>query len=134
VRFIDEHPQFGVEPICRVLTEAGWPIAPSTVRAFRAHPASVRQRRDDELAGHIVRVHKQNYGVFGARQVWLTLNREGIPVARCTVERLMRRLGLRGAVRGRRCARPCPTRALPGRVIWCSASSPSPRRTGCGWG
>jgi putative transposase len=102
VRFIDEHPQFGVEPICRVLTEHGWPIAASTVRAFRARPASARQRRDEELMGHIARVHKDNYGVFGARKVWLTLNREGIPVARCTVERLMRALGLRGAVRGRK--------------------------------
>jgi putative transposase len=102
VRFIDEHPRFGVEPICRVLTEHGWPIAASTVRAYRSRPASSRQRRDDELVEHIRRVHKENYGVFGARKVWLTLNREGIPVARCTVERLMRRLGLRGAVRGRR--------------------------------
>jgi putative transposase len=102
VRFVDEHPQFGVEPICRVLTEHGWPIAASTVRAFRARPASARQRRDAELAEQIARVHQQNYGVFGARKVWLTLNRDGIAVARCTVERLMRRLGLRGAVRGRR--------------------------------
>ena len=102
MRFIDEHPQFGVEPICRVLSEHGWPIAASTVRAFRARPASSRHRRDEELAGHIARVHRENYGVFGARKVWLTLNREGIPVARCTVERLMCRLGLRGAVRGRR--------------------------------
>jgi putative transposase len=102
VRFIDEHPQFGVEPICRVLTEHGLPIAPSTVRAFRTRPASSRQRRDEDLVEHIARVHKDNYGVFGARKVWLTLNREGIPVARCTVERLMRRLGLRGAVRDRR--------------------------------
>jgi putative transposase len=47
-------------------------------------------------------VHKENYGVYGARKVWLALNREGIPAARCTVERLMRQLGLRGAVRGRR--------------------------------
>jgi putative transposase len=102
VRFIDEHPQFGVEPICRVLTEHGWAIAPSTVRAYRARPASARQRRDEELAEHILRVHKENYGVYGARKVWLTLNREGIPVARCTIERLMRQLGLRGAIRGRR--------------------------------
>lgn len=102
MRFVDEHPQFGVEPICRVLTGAGWPIAASTVRAFRARPASARQRRDAELAEQIARVHKENYGVFGARKVWLTLNREGIAVARCTVERLMRQLGLRGAIRGRR--------------------------------
>jgi putative transposase len=102
VRFIDEHPQFGVEPICRVLTEHGWPIAASTVRAFRNRPASLRQRRDEELTEEIVRVHKENYGVFGARKVWLTLNREGIPVAKCTVERLMRAAGLRGAIRGRK--------------------------------
>jgi putative transposase len=102
VRFVDEHPQFGVEPICRVLSEAGWPIAASTVRAFRVRPASARQRRDEELAEQIARVHKENYGVYGARKVWLTLNREGIAVARCTVERLMRQLGLRGAIRGRR--------------------------------
>jgi putative transposase len=102
VRFINEHPQFGVEPICRVLTEHGWPIAASTVRAYRNRPVSWRQRRDDELVELISRVHKENYGVFGARKVWLTLNREGIAVARCTVERLMRQLGLRGAVRGRR--------------------------------
>ena len=95
MRFVDEHPQFGVEPICRVLSEAGWPIAASTVRAFRVRPPSARQRRDEELAEQIARVHKENYGVYGARKVWLTLNREGIAVARCTVERLMRQLGLR---------------------------------------
>jgi hypothetical protein len=75
-----------------VLTEAGWPIAPSTVRAWRSRPVSSRRRRDEELAGHIARVRKENYGVFGARKVWLTLNREGIPVARCTVERLVHHL------------------------------------------
>jgi putative transposase len=102
VTFIDEHPQFGVEPICRVLSEHGWPIAASTVRAFRGRPACPRRRRDEDLAEQIARVHKENYGVFGARKVWLTLNREGIAVARCTVERLMRQASLRGAVRGRR--------------------------------
>jgi putative transposase len=85
-----------------VLTEHGWPIAASTVRAYRNRPASSRQRRDEELMQHIARVHKDNYGVFGACKVWLTLKREGIEVARCTVERLMRRLGLRGVARGRR--------------------------------
>jgi putative transposase len=85
-----------------VLSEHGWPTASSTVRAFRNRPASSRQRRDEELVEHIARVHKDDYGVFGARKVWLVLNREGIGVARCTVERLMRQLGLRGAVRGRR--------------------------------
>jgi putative transposase len=93
---------FGVEPICRVLAEHGCPIASSTYRAFRSRPASARERRDQQLARHILRIHKENYHVYGARKVWLTLNREGMTVARCTVERLMRTLGLRGAVRGRK--------------------------------
>ena len=62
-----------------------------------AHGAAAPRR---ELAAEIARVHAENFGVYGARKVWLQLNREGIPVARCTVERLMRRDGLRGAVRG----------------------------------
>jgi hypothetical protein len=95
-----EHPRIGVEPICRVLTEHGWPIAASTVRAFRKRSASSRQRRDEEPMEHIARVHKENYGVFGARKVWLTLNRLGIPVAKCKVERLMRRLGVPQRVAG----------------------------------
>ncbi len=60
-----------------------------------------REQRDEELKVEITRVHTQNYGVYGARKVWLQLNRERIRVARATVERLMRELGLRGAVRGR---------------------------------
>jgi putative transposase len=102
VRFIDEHRKvFTVESICRVLTEHGWAIASSTYRAAVSRQPSVRARRDDELKAAIARVHADNYGVFGARKVWLVLNRQGIPVARCTVERLMRELGLRGVVRGK---------------------------------
>lgn len=102
VTFIDEHrAEYGVEPICRVL-----PIAPSTyysAKAVEADPtrASLRAQRDAWLCGQIRRVWEQNFFVYGARKVWLQLNREGISVARCTVERLMQRLGLRGAVRGR---------------------------------
>jgi putative transposase len=103
VTYIDEHRHlFGVEPICRVLSEHGWPIASSTYRAAKAALPSVRQRRDERLTQEIRRVHRGNYHAFGARKVWLTLNREGTPVARCTVERLMRQHGLRGVVRGRR--------------------------------
>ena len=58
-------------------------------------PPSARARRDEQLRAAITRVHQDNYGVYGARKVWLALNREGIPVARCTVERLMRELCLR---------------------------------------
>jgi transposase InsO family protein len=61
----------------------------------------VRARRDEWLTGQIRRVHEANYRVYDARKVWLTLNREGVAVARCTVERLMRRLGLQGVVRGK---------------------------------
>jgi putative transposase len=103
VRFISDHrTRFGVEPICRVLTEHGVPIAPSTYYdAIRRGP-SARAARDEQLKAAISRVHGENYGVYGARKVWLALNREGTPVARCTVERLMRELGLHGARRGRR--------------------------------
>ena len=103
VAFIDDHrAEYGVEPICRVL-----PIAPSTYYACKAlevdpTKASAQAQRDALLRPEIWRVFKQNFGVYGARKVWLQLNREGIVVARCTVERLMREMGLHGAVRGRR--------------------------------
>ena len=111
MRFIAAHAEqdagglrWGVEPICRVLSEHGCPIAPSTYYAARAAKAQPCKRalRDEQLKVDIARVHAQNYGVYGARKVWLALNREGIAVARCTVERLMGELGLVGARRGRR--------------------------------
>jgi putative transposase len=103
VRFISEHKnRFGVEPICRVLTQHGWPIAPSTYYDAARRAPSARTVRDEQLKAAISRVHKDNYGVYGARKVWLQLNREGTPVARCTVERLMRELDLAGARRGKR--------------------------------
>ena len=101
VTFIDDHRrEYGVEPICAVL-----PIAPSTYyshKAKEADPAlrSVRARRDEYLREQIERVWKDNLEVYGARKIWRQLLREGISVARCTVERLMRELGLKGAVRG----------------------------------
>ena len=76
-------------------------IAPSTYYEHLDREPTRREVRDDELKAHINRVHGANYGVYGARKVWLALNREGIEVARCTVERLMTDLGLRGAVRGK---------------------------------
>jgi putative transposase len=103
VSFIEDHRSaYGVEPICAVL-----PIAPSTYyehRARRRDPQrrSVRAQRDDELRVEIGRVWHQNFRVYGAAKVWQQLQREKIIAARCTVERLMRALGLRGAVRGRK--------------------------------
>ena len=103
VSFIDDHRgSYGVEPICRVL-----PIAPSTYyghQACQADPArlSERARRDAALRQEILRVWKANREVYGARKVWRQLHREGIEAARCTVERLMCKMGLRGVVRGRK--------------------------------
>ncbi len=102
VDYIDTHKQeFGVEPICRVLTEHGCPIASSTYYDTRDRPASARDLRDEFLTAEIARVHAENYSVYGARKVWLQLRREDIEVARCTVERLMRKLGLQGTRRGK---------------------------------
>lgn len=76
------------------------PIAPSTYYENIDREPSKRAVRDEELKIHIQRIHAANHGVYGARKVWLALNREGIAVARCTVERLMAELGLCGATRG----------------------------------
>lgn len=102
VAFIDEHRQvFGVEPICKVLTSHGLKIATSTYYAARNRRPSLRSGRDAELKTQISRVHADNFGVYGVRKVWRQLHREGIPVARCTVARLMHGLGLQGIRRGR---------------------------------
>jgi putative transposase len=95
--------RWGVEPICRVLTEHGTPIAPSTYydAIKRVRVVTETDVREERLMLAITRVHHANYGVYGARKVWLQLNREGSTVARCTVERLMNILGLQGARRGR---------------------------------
>ena len=101
--FIDEHRgRFGVEPICRVLSEHGCKIAPNTYYVFKKRPPSARAVRDEYLKGEITRVWEASIGgVYGADKVWSQLNREGMHVARCTVERLMRNLGLSGARRGK---------------------------------
>ena len=116
IAFIDEHREVdGVEPICKVL-----PIAPSTYHthaARRVDPAKAppRARRDAVLRGEIRRVWEANFGVYGVRKIWRQLGREGIGVARCTVARLMRAMGLKGVIRGKEIrttivdkAAPCP--------------------------
>jgi putative transposase len=88
VRFIDAHKgRFGVAPICRVLCEHGCKIAPSTYYDAKGRPPSKRALRGEEWKLEIARVHAEDYSVYGPRMVWLALNREGIEVARCTVER-----------------------------------------------
>lgn len=116
VSFIDAHRAvYGVEPICRVL-----PIAPSTYHAHvarRIEPTrrSARARRDDVLRPEVRRVFEENFRVYGVRKIWRQLRREGFDVARCTVARLMRRMGLAGVIRGKPVrttisdkAAPCP--------------------------
>jgi transposase InsO family protein len=103
VRYIDDHKdRFGVEPICAVL-----PIAPSTYYEQKAREDDPERRparavRDEALKPQIQRVWEENFRVYGAHKVWKQLNREGLRVARCTVERLMQALGLRGVVRGKK--------------------------------
>ena len=95
VSFIDAHRDvYGVEPICAQL-----PIAPSLYyehKARQADPARLppRLRRDETLKSEILRVHEENFDVYGVRKVWRQLGREDVVAARCTVERLMRSLGL----------------------------------------
>jgi len=102
IAFVDLHREhYGVESICRVL-----PIAPSTYYEAKAREVDPRRypprvQRDAVLSVEVQRVHAENFAVYGARKVWKQLGREGIATARCTVERLMVCLGLRGAVRGR---------------------------------
>ena len=95
---VDER-EVGVEPICAVLKKAGVQIAPSSYYAAKARQPSARSVRDAELVEDIQVAHKANLGVYGARKIHAELNREGVRVARCTVERLMRAEGLRGIPR-----------------------------------
>jgi len=108
-RYIDaSRAHFGVEPICKALQ-----IAPSTYYAARERPPSARQLRDEALKLKLGKAHTVHFGVYGARKLWRLLQREGTAVARCTVERLMRDLGLRGVVRGRRLRTTIPDDTVP---------------------
>jgi len=102
VAFIDRHrDQYGVEAICALL-----PTAPSSYYEYKARQIDAsrlpaRTHRERQLEGEIHRVWQENFQVYGVRKMWRQLNREAIAVARCTVARLMARMGLRGVVRGR---------------------------------
>jgi putative transposase len=115
IGFIDGHrASYGVEPICGVL-----PIAPSTYHehaARRSDPEKLpaRVKRDEALKPEIARVFKENFEVYGARKVWRQLKRESRDAARCTVERLMGEMGLRGVIRGRK-----PVTTIPDKAAVC---------------
>jgi len=113
--------QFGVGPACRALRQAGVAISPSGYYAARARPPPARAVRDAALEKQILRVYKDSGERYGAWKVWDQLNREGIAAARCTVERLMRKLGLRGVRRGGwkkpRTTVPDPSQDRPGDLV-----------------
>jgi putative transposase len=117
--------RFGVEPICQLL-----PIAPSTYYQHRKRRPSARAVRDAALQVEIRRVHAEHFGVYGARKVWRQLHREGISVARCTVERLMRQLGLEGVRRGkpRRTTTPDATTPRPADLVERNFSATRPNQ------
>ncbi|MER8621950.1 IS3 family transposase [Mesorhizobium sp. M1409] len=134
IAFIDDHREaHGVEPICKVL-----PIAPSTYHdhvAKRIDPSrlSARVKRDEALKDEVRRVFEANFRVYGVRKIWRQLQREGFDVARCTVARLMRAMGLEGIIRGKPIrttvsdkAAPCPLDHVnrqfhaPANMLWVS--------------
>lgn len=124
----DRRERWGVELICKVLQ-----FAPSTYYAAMTRPASARQLRDEQLKREIQRVWDENRSVYGADKVWLQLRREGIHIARCSVERLMRALGIRGVVRGKTFVRTTLPAALCALQTWWSAAFRLPAQTSCGW-
>ena len=114
-KFIDDHRgEYGVEPMCKLL-----PIAPSTYYASISRPPSARALSDQDLEKEIKRIFNDNYQVYGVRKVWRQLRREGKDVARCTVERLMRKMGLRGVVRGKtwKTTKPDPSAPRPADLV-----------------
>ena len=139
IAFIDDHREaHGVEPICKVL-----PIAPSTCYdhvARRRDPArlSARAKRDMALKVEVRRVFEENFRVYGVRKAWRQLQREGFEVARCTVERLMREMGLQGVIRGKPIrttvsdkAAPCPLDKVNRQFLFLVFRRKSPPRLLC---
>ena len=133
VEFVDAHrDRFGVEPVCAVLE---FPVSSYYHAKKREAEAAAREMRDAGLKEEIMEVREGGKGrkVYGARKIWLELNSRGIAVARCTVERLMRELGIRGASPGRK----RPPTTLPviprtGRLTCWSGASTRRRRTAAG--
>ncbi|WP_139650973.1 IS3 family transposase [Tessaracoccus massiliensis] len=135
VEFIDDHrARFGVEPICRVLTQHGCKIAPSTYYAARARTPSARTVSDAVVWEHIEAVQAdraKGRGVAGYRKMWHLLKRDGVDVARCTVARLMREHGMQGVVRGRKkviTTQPDETASRPADLVGRNFTAAAPNR------
>jgi putative transposase len=120
VAFVDsQRSEHGVQPVLRALESTPAQIAPSTYYAAKTRPVSARAVRDTEMTETIERIHRENYEVYGVRKIWHELHRRGQPVARCTVERLMRQAGLRGLLRDKspRTTRPAADTNRPGDLV-----------------
>jgi len=125
-RYIEAHrDRFGVEPICQTLQ-----VAPSTYYAVKSRRPASRRVRDAELKRDVSRVHRDNFGVYGIEKIWRQLLREGIAVGRDRVARLMRDLGLAGAVRGKKARTTVPgdVGARPADLVDRAFSAPAPNR------
>jgi putative transposase len=107
-------------------------VTPSTYYAAESRPPSPRWGRDATLAPEVARVHADNFAVYGARKVWRALHREGTPVARCMVERLMRAHGRTGVVRGKTRRTTVPPQTPPRPADLVERRFTPPARTGCG--
>ncbi|WP_420854998.1 IS3 family transposase [Rhodococcus pseudokoreensis] len=122
VEFIDQFKgDHGVQPICDTLkdTDTDAAIAPSTYYAAKTRPESARSNRDRELTDQITAIHDHNYSVYGVRKVYAEMHRQGTPVARCTVARLMKEAGLKGIVRSKspRTTRPAAETERPADLV-----------------
>jgi putative transposase len=120
VEFVDsQREQHGVQPVLEALRSTPAEIAPSTYYAAKSRPLPARAARDRVLVEKIEQVFEANYSVYGARKVWAELNRQGVVVARCTVERLMRENGLHGLLRDKspRTTRPAAETGRPADLV-----------------
>jgi putative transposase len=146
VAFVDsQKAEHGVQPVLQALESTPAQIAPSTYYAAKTRPASARMVRDTELTVTIAQIHEANYDVYGARKIWHELQRQGVEVARCTVERLMRQAGLRGLLRDKspRTTRAAPETGRPGDLVKRNFTAEQPNqlwvadltyvRTSVGW-
>jgi putative transposase len=146
VAFVDsQQAEHGVQPVLRALESTPAQIAPSTYYAAKTRPVAARTVRDRKLIEMIEQIHADNYDVYGARKIWHELHRQGLPVARCTVERLMRAAGLRGLLRDKspRTTRPAPETGRPADLVKRNFTAAAPNqlwvadltyvRTSVGW-